>query len=186
VTTSTATPRPIAAPTPTRAQLRYRPSRFLRSRLRDRPRCLPSFPSPTPSSCSPPSPACRRPASGPSSFAWAACQIYPASRGRGVQREAVDPPSSKAQALRAILGRRRGGGRCRQRSTCGDQRVDFNTWRSTPPKSNVRTSCTTASSPILMNYVSSPPLGPPRFRAHADPSGERVLSCARTPDDASG
>jgi hypothetical protein len=27
-----------------------------------------------------------------------ACQIYLAGRGRGVQREAVDPPSSKAQA----------------------------------------------------------------------------------------
>jgi len=31
-------------------------------------------------------------------LAWAACQIYLAGRGRGVQREAVDPPSSKAQA----------------------------------------------------------------------------------------
>ena len=46
-----------------------------------------------------PPPACRRPASGPpASLPGLPCPIYLAGRGRGVQREAVDPPSSKAQA----------------------------------------------------------------------------------------
>ena len=38
------------------------------------------------------------------------CHIYFVGRGRGVQREAVDPPSSKAQALCGLSSRRRGGG----------------------------------------------------------------------------
>ena len=44
-------------------------------------------------------PACRRPASGPpASRLGCPARCYLAGRGRGVQREAVDPPSSKAQA----------------------------------------------------------------------------------------
>jgi len=42
---------------------------------------------------------CRRPAPGPPAPAWAnPHHIYLAGRGRGVRREAADPPSSKAQA----------------------------------------------------------------------------------------
>ena len=50
------------------------------------------------SSSRPTSSACRRPASGHPITPGLPCQIYLAGRGRGVQREAVDPPSSKAQA----------------------------------------------------------------------------------------
>ena len=59
--------------------------------------CLPG--SLSQSSCSSALPACRRPASGlpPSRLGCPARCLF-AGRGRGVQREAVDPPSSKAQA----------------------------------------------------------------------------------------
>ena len=40
--------------------------------------------------------ACRRPASGPPATCLGCPQIYLAGRGRGVQREALDPPSSNA------------------------------------------------------------------------------------------
>ena len=61
------------------------------------------------SSCTCPSlPACRRPVSGlpPSRLGCPARCLF-AGRGRGVQREAVDPPSSKAQAQSEIWA---GGG----------------------------------------------------------------------------
>jgi hypothetical protein len=63
------------------------------------------------SSSSPTTSACRRPASGPPALMpGLPCPISLASRGRAVQREAVDGPSSKAQACCGFLGRRRGGG----------------------------------------------------------------------------
>jgi hypothetical protein len=61
-----------------------------------------------------PLPACRRPTSGlPRITPGLPCQIYLAGRGRAVQREAVDGPSSKAQAWCGISGRRWGGGMVR-------------------------------------------------------------------------
>jgi hypothetical protein len=55
-----------------------------------------------------PLPRCRRPAPGPPAPAWAnPPHVYLAGRGRGVRREAADPPSSKAQAQ---SGKQAGGG----------------------------------------------------------------------------
>jgi hypothetical protein len=66
---------------------------------------------------------CRRPASGPQAHRLGHQQVYLESRGRGVRREAADPPSSQAQAQSEIGA---GGGA----AACCPPRI--NTQRSTP------------------------------------------------------
>jgi hypothetical protein len=69
----------------------------------------PPVSNPTPIHASPPPlPRCRRPAPGPPTPAWAnPPHVYLTGRGRGVRREAADPPSSQAQAGSGTWG---GGG----------------------------------------------------------------------------
>ena len=73
---------------------------------------------------------CRRPAPGPPAPAWAnPHHIYLARRGRGVRREAADPPSSKAQAGSE---KQAGGGAAACRAPKTNTKKDPNTGRRTP------------------------------------------------------
>ena len=101
--------------------------------------------------------------------AWAALQIYLAGRGRGVQREAVDPPSSKAQAP----SQTRAGGGAAARSP-----PRTNTKRRTPRTEHPEANGLTDTLGGDFAYLPDP--GPddrlhPRQRLPMDPAPPRYL-----------
>jgi hypothetical protein len=131
-------------------------------------------------------PACRRPASGlPPSRLGCPARVSLAGRGRGVQREAVDPPSSKAQAW-SQHGRRRGGGLFGSQ----DEQPEPNTKKRTPRNEQSRGWKRTVHESVTAGLGADPPAqaaagriarrsrrdcdGPPP-RGLFDPRGGRLI-----------
>ena len=81
----------------------------------------------------PPLPRCRRPAPGPPAPAWAnPPHVYLAGRGRGVRREAADPPSSLSPGGKPRQHPKAGRRPVALRAeTHGTKQMEGNKWRET-------------------------------------------------------